>query len=166
MPTIGRPSKYQPSYCDLIVERMSQGDSMYDFCQQIDISTDTLYEWCGRYPTFSASYKKAQEAGKSYYLNLIRTHLTNKEVQPVLLQMLGRYAYNLSAEPKVRLPKLKTVKTPEEKMMILQEALADGEITPQQADKISNLLKLQSDLEVVGQLRADVEALKAQLQDK
>lgn len=55
--TAGRPSKYKPTYCDLVIEHMSEGASLTSFAAEIGVSRDTVSEWCAKHDEFSASVK-------------------------------------------------------------------------------------------------------------
>lgn len=43
--TLGRPTKYDPAYCEQLVEFMAQGFSYGAFAGKIHVNIDTLYEW-------------------------------------------------------------------------------------------------------------------------
>jgi hypothetical protein len=83
----GRPSKYKPEYCQRIIDFMddeNKSEDVYklfhdkengvtehavcklpnffeDFAHEIDVTCDTMLEWCKVHPEFSESYKKAKE---------------------------------------------------------------------------------------------------------
>lgn len=56
---IGRPSKYKPEYCQMLIDHMSQGLSFESFAAVINISRDTLFEWSKEHDDFSYSKKIA-----------------------------------------------------------------------------------------------------------
>jgi hypothetical protein len=56
----GRPSKYDPSYCDQIVEFMGRGYSMTAFAGEIGVARSTINEWMGEHPAFSEAVKVGQ----------------------------------------------------------------------------------------------------------
>lgn len=58
----GRPSKYDPSYCDKIVEFMGLGYSKTAFAGDIGVSRDTVLEWSKEHPEFSGAVKRAEAA--------------------------------------------------------------------------------------------------------
>lgn len=54
---VGRPSKYKPEYCQMLIDYMAQGFSFKSFGSIPEVSEDTLHEWCKVYPDFSESKK-------------------------------------------------------------------------------------------------------------
>ncbi len=42
---IGSPTKYDPKYCDMLIEHMSQGLSYETFAAVISVSRQTIYDW-------------------------------------------------------------------------------------------------------------------------
>ena len=58
----GRPSTYDPAYCDQIVECMARGLSMTAFAGEIRVARSTINEWMGAHPEFSEAVKVGQAA--------------------------------------------------------------------------------------------------------
>lgn len=56
---VGRPSKYKPEYCSLLIEHMAQGYSFESFAAVIKVNRDSLYEWEKVYSDFSDAKKEA-----------------------------------------------------------------------------------------------------------
>lgn len=48
----GRPSKYKPEYCQLIIEHMEKGYSLESFGAIAEVCKDTLFEWQKVHPEF------------------------------------------------------------------------------------------------------------------
>ena len=71
----GRPSLYDPKYCDEIVEDMAIGYSMTAFAGKIGVCRDTLQEWAAKEPEFSAALK----AGKSIRTRFLETGFFTEE---------------------------------------------------------------------------------------
>jgi len=55
----GRPTKYDPKYCEELIEFMSQGFSYEAFAGHLTVAISTLYEWEGANPDFSEAKKLA-----------------------------------------------------------------------------------------------------------
>lgn len=56
----GRPSDYDPKFCDEIVNFCAKGFSITAFACSIDVTRDTLYEWEKTRPDFSDAIKRAR----------------------------------------------------------------------------------------------------------
>lgn len=56
----GRPSKYDPAYCDQVVAHMADGASLTSFAAEIDVARDTLTEWVSAHPEFSLAVKRGK----------------------------------------------------------------------------------------------------------
>lgn len=50
---VGRPSEYNPDYCQQVIKHMSTGLSFESFAGKLLISKQTLYRWRKEYPEFS-----------------------------------------------------------------------------------------------------------------
>ena len=61
MAYVGRPSKYDPKYCEMLIEHMSKGYSFESFGAVIGSNRDTLYEWAKRHSEFSDAKKHAND---------------------------------------------------------------------------------------------------------
>lgn len=55
--TAGAPSKYEPKYCQMLIDHMSQGLSIEAFAGVADISIDTIYKWVKKHPEFAEAKK-------------------------------------------------------------------------------------------------------------
>lgn len=56
----GRPSKYDESYCDAIVEHMADGASATSFAAEINVARSTLNEWAEHHPAFSEALSRGK----------------------------------------------------------------------------------------------------------
>lgn len=56
----GRPTKYDPAYCDQVVEFLTDGYSLAAFAGEIGVARSTIYEWVDQNPDFSDAVKRAQ----------------------------------------------------------------------------------------------------------
>lgn len=57
---MGAPTKYKPEFCELAIEYLSQGYSLYAVASECDVSIDTIYEWKSVHPDFSEAIKRGQ----------------------------------------------------------------------------------------------------------
>ena len=49
---VGRPTKYDPKYCEMLIDHMSQGLSLESFAGELSISKATLYTWLDQHDEF------------------------------------------------------------------------------------------------------------------
>lgn len=49
---VGRPTKYDKKYCDVVIDYMERGYSKEACAGAIGISKQTLYDWAKKYPEF------------------------------------------------------------------------------------------------------------------
>lgn len=57
---VGRPSKYDPKYCDQLINYMKSGLSFESFAGEINVHKETLYEWAKAHKDFSDALKLAR----------------------------------------------------------------------------------------------------------
>lgn len=82
---VGRPSKYRPEYCDMVVEHMSEGASLTSFAAEIDVSRETISEWSRVHPEFSVAVKKGKAKCSAWWERLGRTGAMGGDVNPTLV---------------------------------------------------------------------------------
>lgn len=56
----GRPSDYDPIYCDRVIEWGKDGKSITWMAAEIGVCKDTVYEWIKVHPAFSDAIKRAK----------------------------------------------------------------------------------------------------------
>jgi hypothetical protein len=63
----GRPSKYDPKFCDMLIEHMSNGLSFEAFAGLLKVSRDVLYRWTKSHEEFAEAKKVATEACRKWW---------------------------------------------------------------------------------------------------
>lgn len=63
----GRPTKYDPKYCQMIIDFMSKGKSLTAFAGEINVVVSTVYEWEKKYPDFSEATKVARQKCQKWW---------------------------------------------------------------------------------------------------
>jgi hypothetical protein len=59
---IGRPSKYEPRFCEMVMEDMAKGFSLTAFAGLIGVNRDTIHAWMKEHPDFSEAVTRAKAA--------------------------------------------------------------------------------------------------------
>lgn len=77
---VGRPSKYDSIFCEMLIEHMSEGLSFESFAATIGTHRDTLYQWTKTHSDFSDAKKIACEASCLFWEKMgIEGLYTSKE---------------------------------------------------------------------------------------
>jgi hypothetical protein len=63
---IGRPTKYKPEYCQMLIDHMASGLSYECFGAVIDVARSTIYEW-EKIPEFSDAKKTAFDKNRMFW---------------------------------------------------------------------------------------------------
>lgn len=63
----GRPSKYKPEYCDLVVEHGAEGCSPEEISAKIGVPRRTMQSWAEQHPEFSAALERAKELEHAWW---------------------------------------------------------------------------------------------------
>jgi len=64
---IGRPSKYDPAYCDRIVELCGQGKSLAQVAHAFGVARQTLDNWAAANPDFLEALSRAKTAEQAWW---------------------------------------------------------------------------------------------------
>ncbi len=63
----GRPSDYDPSYCDLVVEKAGEGWSLYEVAHELNVARPTLDNWASAHPEFLNALSRAKTAAQAWW---------------------------------------------------------------------------------------------------
>ena len=77
---VGRPSTYDPAYCEKVVELGRIGKSIEQICFQLNTPVRTLYEWRDRHPEFSQALEDAKSYEQAWWEEQAQQYMVeNKE---------------------------------------------------------------------------------------
>ena len=77
---VGRPSQYDPMYCERVIELGRIGKSVEQIAAQIGVGTKTLYNWRDEHPEFLHAMDLAKELELDWWETIAQTHMIeNKE---------------------------------------------------------------------------------------
>lgn len=58
--TLGRPSKYDPAFCEALIDHMNEGASIASFAAEIGVARSTINQWAEDHEDFSEALKVAK----------------------------------------------------------------------------------------------------------
>ena len=63
----GRPTSYDPAFCDVAVEFLGRGYSTTALAGEIGVARTTIYNWADEHPEFLNALKSGQAAGARWW---------------------------------------------------------------------------------------------------
>ena len=72
---LGRPTKYDPKYCDLVIELGKQGKSRAQMFAETGVPYSTFQAWEHGQPEFQAAMKEARALALAYWEDLAHNHM-------------------------------------------------------------------------------------------
>ena len=69
----GRPSKYDPAYCQQVIDHMAEGASLTSFAAEVSVARSTINEWMGEHPEFSEAVNTAKAKCASWWEKVNRS---------------------------------------------------------------------------------------------
>ena len=64
-PLVGRPSTYEPAYCQRVIADALEGDSLGGFAGRLGIARGTVNDWMNKYPAFAEACAQAKSIGQA-----------------------------------------------------------------------------------------------------
>lgn len=63
----GRPTKYKPEFCDLIIKVGEEGGWLSEMAEACDVVRSTMDEWAANHPDFSEALTRAKQKAQSWF---------------------------------------------------------------------------------------------------
>lgn len=67
---VGRPTDYDPKYCDIALESFGQGNSIAHLAKTLGVARVTIYRWAEKHPEFSNALERGREMAESHWEDL------------------------------------------------------------------------------------------------
>lgn len=105
-PKVGRPSKYQPEFCDRVPELMQNGLAIEEVAAELRVALSTLYLWRENYSEFSEAIKKGEDLSRAWWMARGRLALNDKEFNATLwyMNMKNRHGWTDRREDTIKMP--------------------------------------------------------------
>jgi hypothetical protein len=95
--TVGRPTKYEPRYCEEIIQEMSKGMSKEGFAGKISISKQTLYSWMDKHSEFMDAVKVGEMKSLLFWESIGRSaifgQITNFNTTCFMFHVKNRFGW-------------------------------------------------------------------------
>lgn len=63
----GRPSGYQPEFCERVVEMGKEGLSIAQMAARLGVAKASIFDWANQYPDFSTALTNARTLAQSWW---------------------------------------------------------------------------------------------------
>ena len=97
----GRPTKYKKEYCRRIVDAMSQGKSVLQFCAEQGVSKSSVYLWAQQHNEFSDALSRGKELGEAYWEGELQKMMYSREANAPLVKLYFANRFNWHDREKV-----------------------------------------------------------------
>jgi len=89
----GRPSMYDPEFCEIVLELGAEGKSKAQIAARLGINRDTLNEWTKIHPEFSVAVKNAQELALAWWEDAGQVNMARQgfNATAYIFQMKNRF---------------------------------------------------------------------------
>lgn len=84
MAKVGRPSYYDPAYCERVIELGAQGKSQHQISAVLDIPLTTLRSWGDQHDEFSYALRRAKELEQAWWEQKAQDNIDNREFHAAL----------------------------------------------------------------------------------
>jgi hypothetical protein len=74
--TTGRPTKYDPAFCDEVIDFLSEGYSVTAWAGSKRVARSSVYKWANEHPEFSDALNIGQAASALWWETCLRTNAT------------------------------------------------------------------------------------------
>ena len=75
---MGRPSKYQPEYCQQIIELGKLGKSIAQMAAHFDVDKASIYRWSEEHEEFRTSLARAKAHSQTWWENAAQQNMDNR----------------------------------------------------------------------------------------
>lgn len=90
----GRPTKYKKEYCQRIVDAMSEGKSVLQFCAEQGVSKSSVYLWAQQHDEFSDALSRGKELGEAYWEGELQKMMYSREANAPLVKLYFANRFN------------------------------------------------------------------------
>ena len=90
---VGRPTKYDPKYCQVVISVGEQGGWLAEMAEACDVVRSTMDEWAANHPEFSEALTRAKQKAQAWFEAKGREGLTADKFNSALWakQMSARH---------------------------------------------------------------------------
>lgn len=140
------------------------GKTRAEFCDLHNISSDTFEDWKKQYPLFSEAYRVAIQKAQAYYDRLRRQYLVQEfegdSINWAGFNRMYNVRFNVPDKRAVTVKMLARAKDERAMLKSIMKAISDGELTPDEAQKLANLIDISLKVKQAHELEERISAIE------
>lgn len=157
-------SKYKESMCLELIEMFSRGKTRANFCGHHTIASDTFDDWRKRHKLFDRAYEIAHQKARDYYDDLRQEYLVQEfegaSINWGLFNRMYNTRFNIPDKRLITVKTLGKAKTEREMLKSLMKAVSEGELTPDEAQKLASLIDVSLKIKNTEEMEARLKMLE------
>lgn len=164
----GRPTKYAEDACiNTMIAGFSQGHTVSQVCAELNISRECFYNWCRTKPIFSDAYKKHRVLAQQHFdeIAMQNIEMPTRDFNFLLFESCYKRRFQVTETSTVELPEDFKNCDYNEKVNYVFDALADGNITPEQTQTLITAIKTACDTSIIPELEERLFELETQTKE-
>jgi hypothetical protein len=132
--------------CVEIIEMFSKGKTYSNFCGKHVISEKTYCEWRKKHALFDKACFVAHQQARDYFDNLRQEYLVQEfegaSINWGLFNRMYNVRFNIPDKRLITVKALGKAKNEKEMLKSIMRAVSEGELTPDEAQKLASLIDL------------------------
>lgn len=157
-------SKYSDSMCLEIIDMFSRGKTSANFCGKHVIATNTYEKWRKMHRLFDAACIVAHNQARDHYDELRQKYLVQEfegaSINWGLFNRMYNVRFNIADKRAVKVKGLGKAKTEKEMLKSLANAIEEGELTPDEAQKLACLIDVSLKIKQMCELEDRVKSIE------
>ena len=75
---VGRPSSYEPEYCEIIIELGKLGKSIAQMASAFDVDKASIFDWAANHEEFSTALARARAHSQTWWENAAQENMADR----------------------------------------------------------------------------------------
>ncbi len=161
MTTTHHNSKYEIAYGEIVLDLMKDGALINECAAEIGVDADTVRRWRRTHPEFNEVFSLARTCAQAWWEKKARKNLDNPKFNTILWSINMRNSFGYAEHRRIALPDLLNAKSHVQRCDVVIKALMNGDVSAEEALKISKTFVEMARVEEVTELKAIIEKLEA-----
>lgn len=159
MSTLGRPTEYKEEYDTRIIELAKKELSMWEIAAEFEVCYKTMWSWTHAVDSFRKAYARAKTIQTGLIMKEVRENKDNRNYNHNLPNMRLKYEAGLGEQAKIQIRDIAKGTHSQKANKVLCE-IEEGNLTADDAAKITNVVATIAKIDEVTELRDKVEKLE------